>query len=45
MYLGIYLDRNLSFDVYVDKVVKRLSKDLFAVERVRKFVSRNVLIL
>ena len=33
-----------SSDVRVDKVVKRLSKHVFAVTRIRKFVSRNVLI-
>ena len=45
-YLGIHLDRNFFFEVqHVDSVVKRLSKHVFAVARIRKFVSRKVLIL
>ena len=34
-YLGIHLDRNFSSDVHVDEVVKRLSKIVFAVARIR----------
>ena len=43
-YLGISLDRNFSFDLHFDKVVKRLSRHVFAVARIRKNLSRNVLI-
>ena len=40
-YLVIHSNRNLSFNVYK----KRLSKHVLAVARIRKLVSRNVLIL
>ena len=43
-YLGIHLDRNFSFEVHVDNVVKRLSKHVFAISRIRKFVNRSVLL-
>ena len=44
-YLGIHLDRNFFIAVHVDKVVKCLSKHVFAVAKIRNFVNRNVLIL
>ena len=43
-YLGINLDKNFSFDIHFDKVVKRLSRHVFAVARTGKNLNRNVLI-
>ena len=43
-YLGINLDKNFSFDIHFDKVVKRLSRHVFAVARIGENLNRNVFI-
>ena len=44
-YLGIHLDKNLSTDGHVDKVVKCIPKYVFSVTRIKKIANRNDLIL
>ena len=42
-YLGIKLDKCFTFGSHVDSILKKLSKHVFVIAKIRKFVSRSVL--
>ena len=43
-YLGIYLDKKLNYSYHVQQIVKKLTKHLSVIGRLRHFVSQNVLL-
>ena len=44
-YLGVQLDNSLKWDYHVDKLCKKLSSKLFLLNRLRKFMDKNSLLL
>ena len=42
IFLGVWLDQNIKWDCHVENLIVKLSKLCFAMEKIKSFISKNV---